>query len=85
VKATKELWVGKIKWALPSRRCSQRIRVKGDWCGARGGSAAWPARGGREGRWHGTVQQEWPLDSGAVTTDALSEHATGAVGLAGQL
>jgi hypothetical protein len=39
VEATEVLRVGKIKWALPSRRCSQRIRVKGDRGGARGGGA----------------------------------------------
>jgi hypothetical protein len=50
---TEELHVRKIKWALPSHRCSQRIRVKGDKGGTCGGGAAWPARGGREGTWHG--------------------------------
>jgi hypothetical protein len=45
--AIEELRVGKIKWALPSRRCSQRIRVNDDRGGARGGSAAWAVRGGR--------------------------------------
>jgi hypothetical protein len=72
--------VGKIKQALPSRRCSQRIRVKGDRGGARGGGAAWPACGGQEGRWHRVVRPERPLGGGAVVTDALSEHVPSAVG-----
>jgi hypothetical protein len=40
----------KFKQALPSRRCSQQIRIKGNRGGTRGGGATWAARGGQEGQ-----------------------------------